>query len=370
MTLSLSLPRWYDLHVHLRQGTGLKAYVDAHIAMGCAGVLAMPNTLPPVAKVQESDKVDGVWSVQAYTKSIQEAAAGAFSTVIVPLYLSAHATPDMIENGVNNGILKAAKYYPPHGTTNAGSARPLQTYMDNGVMRAMEETGTILCLHGEEHDVPPSTYFDKNTNAEDLFYRETLPRLIDRFPKLRIVGEHVTTKTAVDCIAAAGDGVAGTITPQHLLYTVGDLIKGLRYHLYCLPVLKFEEDRQALRDSITKPGNTKFFAGTDSAPHVKKATECGCAAGCFTGGIAPQLYAQGFEEAGAALSTPKSQAAFKAFLCDNGAAFYGLSAPSGSFTLTKMPQTLHPLDSGEGMVTPLPLGLSMAELPWSLHLNP
>jgi dihydroorotase len=322
-----------------------------------------------VAKVFDSDPAPSVWSIEAYTKDIQDASGNAFSSVIVPLYLSMHTTPDMIENGAKYGVLKAAKYYPPHGTTNADSGRPLQTYIDNGVLKAMEETDTVLCLHGEEHDLSSSAYFDKDKNAEDLFYRETLPRLIDRFPNLRIVGEHLTTKTAVDLIASAGDRVAGSITPQHLLYTVGDLIKGLKYHLYCLPVLKFEEDRQALHDAVTSAKNKKFFAGTDSAPHVRKATECGCAAGCFTGGIAPQLYAQAFEEAGSDLSTQAAQNTFKAFLCDIGPTFYGLPSPTGTFTLTKAPQALSPLDSGDGIVTPLPLGLGLSELPWSLHLN-
>ena len=102
-----------------------------------------------------------------------------------------------------------------------------------------------------------------------------------------MVGEHVTTKVAVDFIKQAPDTVAGSITPQHLLFTVGHLLQGLKYHLYCLPLLKYEEDRAALRGVVTDPTNTKFFAGTDSAPHTEKVTECGCAAGCYTGGIAP-----------------------------------------------------------------------------------
>jgi dihydroorotase len=141
-----------------------------------------------------------------------------------------------------------------------------------------------------------------------------------------------------------------------MLYTAGHLTQGFRYHLYCLPLLKFIEDREALREAVTDHHNKKFFAGTDSAPHTKKTTPCGCAAGCYTGGIAPQLYAEAFEEAGTDLSTPLGAEIFMRFLCTNGAAFYDLPLPKETFTLVREAQEAKPLETDEGVITPLPLG--------------
>jgi dihydroorotase len=119
---------------------------------------------------------------------------------------------------------------------------------------------------------------------------------------------------------------------------------------------------------VTAAENRKFFAGTDSAPHTVKATDCGCAAGCFTGGIAPQLYAQGFEEAGQDLSQNAAQNIFKQFLCENGPAFYGLPLPEESFTLTRTPSSPAPLETPEGRILPLPLGLNQTDISWSITL--
>lgn len=356
--MEIELPLWYDLHVHLRQGADMKAYVAAHLAMGCAGILAMPNTKPPVGKVFKADPLP-YWSLEEYRDMILEAGGSAFSSIITPLYLTKDTTPAMIEGGAKAGLLKACKYYPPHGTTNADHGRPLQSFIDNGVFRAMEEQGVILCLHGEEHGLKGEAYFGKNSNAEDFFYRERMPALRSKFPALKLVCEHITTKTAADFVLQAGDKTGATITPQHLLHTMADLVQGLKFHLYCLPLVKFEEDRQTLLSVINTKSNTRFFAGTDSAPHTTKATECGCAAGCFTGGIAPQLYAQTFD-------LKRGHDEFKAFLCLNGPRFYDLPVPVKTFILTDVPQDIHPLPTEEGTVLPLPLGLGEKTLPWSI----
>jgi dihydroorotase len=157
------------------------------------------------------------------------------------------------------------------------------------------------------------------------------------------------------------------------MYNMGHLLQGLKYHLYCMPLVKFEADRKALCGAILDPSNIKFFAGTDSAPHSVKATPCGCAAGCYTGGIAPQLYAQAFETAGADLSIPQNQQTFIHFLCTNGANFYGLPVPSQTFTLSKTPQEIHTIKTELGVITPLPIGMlaapaSSTTLPWSITL--
>lgn len=365
MNLEITLPQWYDLHTHFRQGAGLNAYIEEHIKMGCAGALAMPNTKPPTAKVFESDSGDS-WSIEYYKKTIEDAANGNFSTVIVPLYLTQATTIEMIEKGAKTGTLKACKYYPPHGTTGAESAAPLEHYIHNGIFKAMEDNGIILCIHGEEHNLCPEHYFDRKTNAEESFYQKHMTQLRENYPSLKIVCEHITTKVAADFVSQSADNIAATITPQHLIYTIGHLIQGLRYHLFCLPVVKHEEDRDALRKAATASTNTKFFAGTDSAPHTTKATDCGCAAGCFTGGIAPQLYAEAFEQSGLNLETPEAQKSFKNFLCRNGANFYGLDIPTKTFTLIKQETAIETISHAEGEIIPLPLGMKRDTIGWAI----
>lgn len=365
--MKLELPKWYDLHAHFRQGDIMPHLIKDHLAMGCAGILAMPNTKPPVGKINDSDGGD-YWSLEAYLEMLMRAGADQFKTVIVPLYLTQDTTPEMIERGAKTGLLKACKYYPPHGTTGAEFGAPFEMFIENGVFAAMERNGVILCIHGEEHGLPPESYFGRGRNAEEIFYTERVPKAVDAFPSLKISCEHVTTKIAVDFIKQAPDTVAASITPQHLIYTIGDLLQGLKYHLYCLPLLKFEEDRAALREAVLDTNNTKFFAGTDSAPHVEKVTPCGCAAGCYTGGIAPQLYAQAFEMAAGDREWAE---AFKRFLCLNGPAFYDLPVPEETFVLSKEPQSIKPLSVPQGAVLPLPNGLSTAQqeeavLAWSL----
>ncbi|MBL4801245.1 MAG: dihydroorotase [Emcibacter sp.] len=365
MTTEITLPQWYDLHTHFRQDETLPATVADHVAMHCSGALAMPNTAPPVGKIFEADNVANYKSVEQYRKEILTAAGGAFTDVIVPLYLTQDTTAEMIEKGAAAGLLKACKYYPPHGTTGAEFGAPLDRFMNNGVFQAMQDAGVTLCIHGEEHGLTPERYFDRGENAEEIFYKERMPRLVDNFPQLRIVGEHLTTKTGVDFILAAPDHVKANITPQHLIYTIGNLLNGLKYHLYCLPLVKFDADRTALRNAATAPDNTKFFAGTDSAPHTRKTTPCGCAAGCYTGGIAPQLYAQAFEMAGIDLDAADGQAVLQKFLCTIGREFYNLPKPEKTFTLERLPEKLRPLEIGGQTIIPLPLGME-CELPWRI----
>ena len=362
-----TLPKWYDLHTHFRQGEIMSAYIQAHLDMGCAGALAMPNTMPPASVLLQVEESAESWSVERYVRDLKTAGADQFDQLIVPLYLSKQTTADMIYQGAESGFLKACKSYPPHGTTGAEFGIPILDFIDNGVLAAMEETGVVLCVHGEEHGLPGDKYFDRQINAEEIFYRDRMPRLREQFPSLKIVCEHVTTKTAVDFVHESGANIGATITPQHLIYTIGDLIQGLKYHLFCLPVLKHCEDREALRTAVTSQDNTQFFAGTDSAPHTTKATECGCAAGCFTGGIAPQLYAQAFELVGLDLADESAQEVFKKFLCTNGPNFYGFSVSDQAFTLKKEETKVSYLETAEGKVTPLPLGLNQETIPWSIQ---
>ena len=362
--MTLDLPKWFDLHTHFRQGPAVPAYIQAHLDMGCAGALAMPNTQPPVSRMTGAPDAQG-WSIESYTTDLRASGADAFEQLIVPLYLTRQTTAAMITEGAAAGLLRACKYYPPHGTTNAEHGMPMDDLIGGDVLRAMEENGVVLCIHGEQHGLSGPDYIDSHQNAETRFYRERMPRLIEAHPKLRIVCEHITTQTAAEFVTAAPQHVGATITPQHLLYTIGHLIQGLKYHLYCLPVVKFCADRDALRAAVTTPDHQRFFAGTDSAPHTTKATDCGCAAGCFTGGCAPQLYAMAFEQAGADLSSAAGQTAFERFLCLNGPAFYGFAASKQRFQMTKETSQTAILSTPVGTVTPLPTGLGI-ELTWRI----
>ncbi len=360
----LTLPKWFDLHTHFRQGPAMAAYIQAHLDMGCAGALAMPNTQPPVSRVSDPSDLEG-WSIESYSADLLAAGADAFEQLIVPLYLTRRTTAAMIHEGAASGLLRACKYYPPHGTTNAEHGVPMDDLIGGGVLKAMEERGIVLCIHGEQHALSGPDYLDARQNAETHFYQEQMPRLLEAHPKLRIVGEHITTRVAASFVANAPEQVGATITPQHLLFTLGHLIQGLKYHLYCLPVVKFEDDRAALREAVTQTGQNKFFAGTDSAPHTTKMTACGCAAGCFTGGCAPQLYAMGFEEAGVDLGSAPGRLLFERFLCLNGPIFYGFPASQQRFQIKKALTQSAPLETPAGPVTPLPAGLDL-ELSWCL----
>jgi len=362
--MTLTLPKWFDLHTHFRQGPAMASYVQAHLDMGCAGALAMPNTQPPVSRVSGAAQSDG-WSIESYSAELRAAGAEAFEQLIVPLYLTRHTTAAMIREGSASGKLRACKYYPPHGTTNSEHGMPMDDLIGGEVLRAMEECGVILCIHGEQHALSGPDYIDAVQNAETRFYTERMPRLLAAHPRLRIVCEHITTRTAAEFVAAAPEHVGATITPQHLLYTLGHLIQGLKYHLYCLPVVKFQDDRAALRAAVMKAGQGKFFAGTDSAPHTTKVTACGCAAGCFTGGCAPQLYAMAFEEAGADLASAAGKELFERFLCSNGPAFYGFPVSKQTFQMEKASSSAVVLDTPAGPVTPLPVGLNL-EMTWRL----
>lgn len=364
----VTLPLWYDLHAHFRQDTLLPPLLAQHRAMGCAGALAMPNTKPPVACVMAAEETAEAWSIERYLGLLRQNWPEAHD-LIVPLYLTPATTPVMIERGAAAGLLRACKYYPPHGTTNSEHGAAFESYVRNGVFAAMADHGVVLCIHGESHGLHGEDYFGRLGNAEELFYREEMPRLVEKFPGLKIVCEHITTAVAVDFVHAAGPHVAATVTPQHLLYTVGDLLQGCKYHLFCLPVVKFAADVAVLRRAVTAASNGKFFAGTDSAPHTVKATPCGCAGGCYTGGIAPQLYAMAFEQAGASLDSAAGQEAFRRFLCQNGTAFYGLELPKENFVLAREPQEIGIITTPQGPVTPLPLGMlaqpaAQATLPW------
>jgi dihydroorotase len=246
----------------------------------------------------------------------------------------------------------AAKLYPANATTNSAFG---VTDVGNirRVLERMQRIGMVLCVHGEVTD-PQVDVFDR----EAVFIDRILGPLVRDFPELKVVLEHITTVQAADFVGTAGPNLAATITPQHLMLNRNAMFeRGFRPHAYCLPVAKREKHRQAVRRAATS-GSPKFFLGTDSAPHARRAKEssCGCA-GIFNAPYAIETYATVFDEDHALDS-------FEAFASENGPRFYGLPPNEGTITLKRKP-CLVPDSLGVGDIELVPF-LAGSEVPWSL----
>jgi dihydroorotase len=300
---SLELRRPDDWHLHLRDGEALKAVLP-FTAERFARAIVMPNLKPPVTTTAMA--LD-------YRRRILEAVPrGQRFEPLMTLYLTDRTSPDEVDRAKASGVIHGFKLYPAGATTNSeqGVTEPRRI---DPVLERMSELGTVLQVHGEVTD-PATDVFDR----ESEFIDRVLAPLIHRFPRLRIVFEHVTTSEAVELVNNAREGVAATITPQHLLMNRNALFAGgIRPHHYCLPVLKTESDRMALVSAATGD-SSRFFLGTDSAPHAKHLKEhwCGCA-GIFSAHAGIELYAEVFEAAGAL-------GHLQAFASERGADFYGL----------------------------------------------
>ncbi len=342
--MQITLTRPDDWHLHLRDGDALAA-VLGHTVRQFARAIVMPNLKPPVTTVA---------AAAAYRERILAALpAGADFTPLMTLYLTDQTDPAEILRARASGFVHAVKYYPAGATTNSDSGL---TAVENAyaVFAAMEEVGLPLLVHGEVTD-PRIDLFDR----EKAFIDSVLAPLVVRYPRLRVVMEHITTAEAVEFVAGAGPNVAATITAHHLLYNRNAIFQGgVRPHWYCLPVLKRESHRQALVRAATS-GNPRFFLGTDSAPHARHAKEaaCGCA-GCYTAHAALELYAEAFEAAGA-LDRLESFASF------SGADWYGLPRNQGTLTLIReeSPVPAHFPYAGGDTLVPLRAGES---LPWRM----
>lgn len=328
-----------DWHLHLRDGAFLRDTVK-HTARTMGRAIIMPNLVPPVVSTEDA---------QAYRERILEHLPGSSSfNPLMTLYLTDRTTPDMIAQAKDSGLVFGVKLYPAGATTNSdhGVTDIALTYP---ALEKMSELGLPLLVHGEvtrgEVDI-----FDR----EKIFIDEILAPLHDRFPTLKIVFEHITTKEAAEFVLAADDRIGATVTPQHLMFNRNHmLVGGVRPHYYCLPILKRNIHQQALQEAVAS-GNSKFFLGTDSAPHVKgaKETACGCA-GCFSAHAAIELYAEIFEDLGILDK-------LEAFASFNGPDFYGLSRNEDTITLRKdswLVPDEYPL--GDQTIVPLNAGTKM-----------
>lgn len=297
----IEIPKPDDFHVHLRQGEALKQY-SADLAAEFGRALVMPNTLPPIKTANQ---------LASYRSQIHTAAAEAGHPgfeALMSFKLGEDLSPEEIDSLAAAGAL-AGKLYPRGATTHSedGVGEIEELYP---LFEAMQASGLVLCIHGED----PSAF---SLDRESSF----LPRVKDivrNFPGLRVVMEHISTEEAVEALKRFPDRVAATVTMHHLLCNLDDMIGGfLNPHLFCKPVLKAPGHQAALQRAVLS-GHERLFFGSDSAPHPRNQKEaaCGCA-GVYTAPVALPMLAAWFRDQG-------RLDLFESFLCQKGAAFYGL----------------------------------------------
>ena len=313
-TVTLKKPD--DWHLHVRDGSLMRVVVPDS-ARRFARAIIMPNLNPPVTT--------GDLARQYRERILSAVPTGLSFDPLMTLYLTEETQPEDIAKAKTSGVVFGVKWYPAGATTHSQhGVRTISRCFPT--INAMQEQGMPLLVHAETTD-PTVDTFDR----EAVFIDQILAPVINRFPNLRVVIEHVTTRQGVQFIRDASEMVAGTITPHHMLLNRTAMFEGgLRPHYYCLPVLKREEHRIALVEAATS-GHPRFFLGTDSAPHSRlaKESDCGCA-GIYTAHAAIELYAEVFEREGA-LSKLEAFASF------HGADFYGLPRNEGHITLEKKP---------------------------------
>jgi len=307
-----------DWHLHLRDGDVLSS-VAPFTAKQFARAIIMPNLNPPVTTV--------VLAVE-YLDRILAAVDGTDFEPLMTLYLTDNTPAEEIIAARKSCFIKGLKLYPAGATTNS-DAGVTDIRNCDAALEEMQKAGLPLLVHGEVTD-PQVDVFDRET----VFIDKVLQPLTQRFPELKIVFEHITTKEAADFVLQSGDNIAATITPHHLLLNRNALFQGgLQPHNYCLPVLKRDIHQKALLE-IIRSGNNKFFLGTDSAPHEKskKESACGCA-GIFSAHAAIEIYATIFEQQDALDK-------LEAFASFNGPDFYGLPRNTKNITLTREDWTI------------------------------
>ena len=333
-TLTITQPD--DMHLHLRDGDALRAVLP-FTARQMGRAVIMPNLKPPVVSV-----ADALAYKQRIIAALPE---GSTFEPLMTLYLTDKATPELVREAKAAGIV-AFKLYPAGATTNSDSG-VTDLFKLLPVLHEIAAQDMRFLVHGEVTD-SDIDIFDR----EAAFIERVMKPVLAQVPNLKVVFEHITTAEAARLVLGAGDNVAATVTPQHLLLNRNDLlVGGVRPHHYCLPVLKRESHRQALVAAVTGEKAHKFFLGTDSAPHAQSAKEnaCGCA-GMFSAATAVELYAEIFEQAGALDK-------LEAFASQNGARFYGLPFNTRKITLVKQPQRIpDSIPYGEDKLIPMRAG--------------
>jgi len=334
----LTLRRPDDWHLHLRDGAALAAVLPAS-ARQFARAIVMPNLRPPVTTAAAA-----VAYRERIIAALPATGTGSDFQPLMTMYLTDNTPADEVRRAREAGVV-ALKLYPAGATTNsdAGVTDIRKTY---ATLQAMQREGLLLLVHGEVTDAEIDIF-----DREAVFIDRVMEPLRRDFPALKVVFEHITTAEAAQYVASAGAHTGATITAHHLLYNRNSLfIGGLRPHYYCLPVLKKERHRMALVQAATS-GSTRFFLGTDSAPHASALKEQSvCGAGCYTAPAALEMYAEAFEAAGALDK-------LEGFASLHGPAFYGLPINTGTVTLRRQAWTLpETLPFGDALIKPLRAG--------------
>lgn len=337
----LEIRRPDDWHVHLRDGEMLNA-IAGHTARQFGRAIVMPNLPEPITTVQ--------LACEYRARILAALPADTHFEPLMTAYLTDTISGEEIARGFEEGVLTACKLYPARATTNSQHGVTSIGAVDH-VLETMQRIDMPLLIHGEVTS-PEVDIFDR----EAVFVETVLAPLLERYPALRVVLEHITTQDAADFVAAQGPNVGATITPHHLEINRNAIFDGgLRPHMYCLPTAKRERHRLALRAAATS-GNTKFFLGTDSAPHVLAAKEsaCGCA-GIFNAPFAMESYAKVFAEDGA-------MDKLEGFASEHGPAFYRLPLNEERVVLEEAPAEVpENIDAGDEKVRLFHAG---ATLPW------
>jgi dihydroorotase len=342
-TKTLTIIQPDDFHLHLRDGKVLQSTVT-QAARQFRRAIIMPNLKPPITTTKHATE---------YRKRIlAQLPSNTDFQPLMTLYLTDNTPPEEIVRAKESGIVHGIKLYPAGATTNSDAG---VTSLSNCIktLDEMQKQGIPLLMHGEVTD-PDVDIFDR----EAVFIDKVLIPLRKMLPDLKVVFEHITTKAAAEYVTDAEGFIGATVTPQHLLFNRNHLlVGGIHPHYYCLPILKREENRQALLKAVTQ-NNRRFFAGTDSAPHAKGAKEnaCGCA-GCYSASHAIELYATVFEQQNALEH-------LEWFTAINGPKFYNLAVNRTTITLEKRDwQIPESLPFGSDKVIPLMAG---ENLTWKL----
>ncbi|NLC27791.1 MAG: dihydroorotase [Campylobacteraceae bacterium] len=320
MELILDSP--LDMHLHLREGAMLKS-VAPWSAKHFSGAVVMPNLVPPITSIE---------SLRAYKKNILNVCENFDFTPYMTLFFKADYSKEFLRQNFDEII--ALKLYPSGITTNSeGGVKSMDLKTLSPVLSAMSDLGIPLCVHGE------SDGFVMDREKE---FGEVYVKLATAFPDLKIIMEHITTAHSVDLLERY-ENLYATITLHHLYITLDDVAGGmLNPHLFCKPIAKRPEDKEALL-SVALKAHPKVMFGSDSAPHPTSAKEsCGCAAGVFTAPIALPALAQLFENEG-------SLENLQAFVSDNAQRIYDIKPHKKSISLVKKPMRVPP--NYEGIVS-------------------
>ena len=318
MTNRITIRKPDDWHLHVRDGAMLKAVLP-YTAKNFGRAILMPNLVPPVRTTNDAI---------AYRERVLAALPeGSTFQPLMTCYLTDDTDPDDVEYGFKEGVFTGVKLYPAHATTNsAGGVTDFTTI--RRVLERMQKIDMPFLIHGEEVD-PEVDVFDR----EAVFIERRLQKWIKEFPGLRIILEHLSSKDGVDFVRSAAPQVGGTITPYHMQLNRTDWLgAGLKPYMYCMPVIKTEKDRQALRKAATS-GEACFFLGTDSAPHpVARKLAVNGIPGLFNSPVAIETYAKVFDEEGALHN-------LEAFASLNGPKHYHLPPNEETITLERSPWT-------------------------------